>query len=165
MSLKLIPVLLAASSVISAAQLTFSLQDTAGKTHASVDLRQYKATVFIFVATDCPNSNTYAPEKAGPQGHLPLLFLRRQDRRPRSERLRQVLPAAHPGRRRQGLPRRDRALAGAHGRIPRTGAAARPGEDRPRRSSRRACSRSSICSRSSTRSTTPSAIPTPTWTS
>ncbi len=39
----------------------FSLEDTHGKTYTSADLRQYKATVFIFVATDCPNSNTYAP--------------------------------------------------------------------------------------------------------
>jgi thiol-disulfide isomerase/thioredoxin len=39
----------------------FSLQDTGGKTHTSSDLRLNKATVFIFVAIDCPNSNTYAP--------------------------------------------------------------------------------------------------------
>jgi thiol-disulfide isomerase/thioredoxin len=39
----------------------FSLQDTGGKTHTSGDLRLNKATVFIFVAMDCPNSNTYAP--------------------------------------------------------------------------------------------------------
>lgn len=44
-----------------ATQPGFSLPDVAGKTHTSADLRQYKATVFIFVATDCPNSNTYAP--------------------------------------------------------------------------------------------------------
>ena len=39
----------------------FSLHDTTGKTHDTADLREYKATVFFFVATDCPNSNTYAP--------------------------------------------------------------------------------------------------------
>lgn len=39
----------------------FSLEDTSGKTHTSADLRKNKATVFIFVAIDCPNSNTYAP--------------------------------------------------------------------------------------------------------
>jgi thiol-disulfide isomerase/thioredoxin len=39
----------------------FSLQDTSGRTHTSSDLRLNKATVFIFVAIDCPNSNTYAP--------------------------------------------------------------------------------------------------------
>jgi len=39
----------------------FSLEDATGKTYTSADLHQYKATVFIFVATDCPNSNTYAP--------------------------------------------------------------------------------------------------------
>jgi len=40
---------------------SFSLLDTGGKTHTSGDLRLNKATVFIFVAIDCPNSNTYAP--------------------------------------------------------------------------------------------------------
>jgi peroxiredoxin len=43
----------------------FSLQDTGGKTHTASDLRLNKATVFIFVAIDCPNSNTYAPILAG----------------------------------------------------------------------------------------------------
>ena len=44
-----------------ASQPDFSLQDTTGKTHTSGDLGENKATVLIFVATDCPNSNTYAP--------------------------------------------------------------------------------------------------------
>src|SRR5579871_3691018 len=44
-----------------ASQPDFSLADTSGKSHISADLRQFKATVFLFVATDCPNSNTYAP--------------------------------------------------------------------------------------------------------
>jgi len=39
----------------------FSLQDTDGKTHTALELNRFKATVFVFVATDCPNSNTYAP--------------------------------------------------------------------------------------------------------
>ncbi len=55
-----VPLALTAISVLGS-QSNFSLEDTAGKTHTSGDLRQYKATVFIFVATDCPNSNTYAP--------------------------------------------------------------------------------------------------------
>jgi len=55
-----LPLALAANFLL-ASQSGFSLQDTAGKTHTSGDLRQYKATVFIFVAIDCPNSNTYAP--------------------------------------------------------------------------------------------------------
>ena len=50
-----------AANFLLASQSNFSLQDTAGKTHTSGDLRQYKATVFVFVAIDCPNSNTYAP--------------------------------------------------------------------------------------------------------
>lgn len=53
--------LLLATNFLLASQSNFSLEDTAGKTHTSGDLRDYKATVFIFVATDCPNSNTYAP--------------------------------------------------------------------------------------------------------
>ena len=44
-----------------ASTANFSLQDTGGKTHTSGDLRLRKATVFVFVAIDCPNSNTYAP--------------------------------------------------------------------------------------------------------
>lgn len=39
----------------------FSLQDANGSTHTAAALSRYKATVFLFVATDCPNSNTYAP--------------------------------------------------------------------------------------------------------
>jgi thiol-disulfide isomerase/thioredoxin len=39
----------------------FSLKDDAGITHTAAELSRSKATVFIFVATDCPNSNTYAP--------------------------------------------------------------------------------------------------------
>jgi thiol-disulfide isomerase/thioredoxin len=50
-----------AANFLLASQPNFALQDTAGKTHTSGDLRQYKASVFIFVAIDCPNSNTYAP--------------------------------------------------------------------------------------------------------
>jgi peroxiredoxin len=52
---------LAAATLALASHPDFSLQDTAGKTHTGGELRQYKATVFIFVGTDCPNSNTYAP--------------------------------------------------------------------------------------------------------
>jgi len=41
--------------------LDFSLKDATGATHTAAELASAKATVFIFVATDCPNSNTYAP--------------------------------------------------------------------------------------------------------
>lgn len=41
--------------------LAFSLQDAKGGTHTAAEVGRGKATVFIFVATDCPNSNTYAP--------------------------------------------------------------------------------------------------------
>jgi len=39
----------------------FTLQDAAGNTYTESSLTAHKATVFLFVATDCPNSNTYAP--------------------------------------------------------------------------------------------------------
>jgi len=42
-------------------RLQFSVVDANGKTHTAADLEQYKATVLVFVATDCPNSNTYMP--------------------------------------------------------------------------------------------------------
>jgi thiol-disulfide isomerase/thioredoxin len=41
--------------------LDFSLPDAGGKTHAADELRHYKATVLLFVATECPNANIYAP--------------------------------------------------------------------------------------------------------
>lgn len=51
----------AAASLALAGLPEFSLRDTSGKTLTSADLRLHKATVFLFVATDCPNSNTYVP--------------------------------------------------------------------------------------------------------
>ena len=39
----------------------FSLPDANGKIYTGAELGRNKATVFIFVATECPNSNTYAP--------------------------------------------------------------------------------------------------------
>jgi thiol-disulfide isomerase/thioredoxin len=44
-----------------APHVDFSLRDANGKTYTAADLRRDKATVLLFVATDCPNSNTYAP--------------------------------------------------------------------------------------------------------
>ena len=45
----------------SAASPNFALQDPAGATHTQAELAHNKATVLVFVATDCPNSNIYAP--------------------------------------------------------------------------------------------------------
>jgi thiol-disulfide isomerase/thioredoxin len=45
----------------SGASFEFSLQDSTGATHTAAGLARERATVFVFVATDCPNSNTYAP--------------------------------------------------------------------------------------------------------
>jgi len=55
--LLLVGALVAASS----APLHFSLMDAQGKTHSSDELQNHQATVLVFVATDCPNANTYAP--------------------------------------------------------------------------------------------------------
>jgi peroxiredoxin len=51
------------STAVSAerAPLHFSLADVSGKTHTAEELQQHQATVLVFVATDCPNANTYAP--------------------------------------------------------------------------------------------------------
>jgi peroxiredoxin len=48
-------------ALAAAAPVTFSLSDAAGQPHTSSDLRHHQATVLLFVATECPNSNTYAP--------------------------------------------------------------------------------------------------------
>jgi hypothetical protein len=48
-------------ALAAAAPVTFSLSDAAGQTRASTELRHYQAAVLLFVATECPNSNTYAP--------------------------------------------------------------------------------------------------------
>jgi peroxiredoxin len=53
-----------ASLQAAAPHFDFSLSDATGKTYTAADLRQQKATVLLFVATDCPNSNTYAPAMA-----------------------------------------------------------------------------------------------------
>lgn len=47
-----------------AGSLAFNLHDADGGVHSNAELRQNKATVFVFLATDCPNSNSYAPELA-----------------------------------------------------------------------------------------------------
>lgn len=53
-----------AYSSAGAGEVTFSLSDASGAVHSTQDLRRAKATVLLFVATDCPNSNTYAPALA-----------------------------------------------------------------------------------------------------
>lgn len=39
----------------------YSLTDARGIVHTGAELERAKATVFVFVGTECPNSNTYAP--------------------------------------------------------------------------------------------------------
>jgi thiol-disulfide isomerase/thioredoxin len=46
------------------AQAVSNIHDAQGKVYSNSELKQHKATVFIFLATDCPNSNSYAPEMA-----------------------------------------------------------------------------------------------------
>ena len=53
--------LLLVAGFASAGSVAFSLKDALGTEHSSAEFSKAKATVFIFVATDCPNSNTYAP--------------------------------------------------------------------------------------------------------
>jgi thiol-disulfide isomerase/thioredoxin len=48
-------------SSVGAGSFAFSLKDANGTTHTAAELGREKATVLIFVATECPNSNTYAP--------------------------------------------------------------------------------------------------------
>jgi thiol-disulfide isomerase/thioredoxin len=48
-------------SGIWARSIEFALPDSSGITHTATELSRERATVLVFVATDCPNSNTYAP--------------------------------------------------------------------------------------------------------
>jgi len=49
------------TSIASGGGVGFSLKDAHGTERKSSELAGVKATVLMFVATDCPNSNTYAP--------------------------------------------------------------------------------------------------------
>ena len=53
--------LLLVAGFASAGSVGFSLKDALGTEHSSAEFSKAKATVLMFVATDCPNSNTYAP--------------------------------------------------------------------------------------------------------
>ena len=77
--------------------------------------------------------------QAGAEGHLAVLLPRREDRRARPQRLRQVHAAADHGRPGPGVPRRGAARARRHRRHARAGAAARrdQGRARQRRGRRR----------------------------
>ncbi|CAA9424096.1 MAG: Energy-dependent translational throttle protein EttA, partial [uncultured Phycisphaerae bacterium] len=69
-------------------------------------------------------------EEGRPEGDLPLVLLRRQDRRAGPQRLGQELAAAHPGRHRHEVRGRDQQGPGLHRRLSRAGAEARPERDR-----------------------------------
>src|SRR5579871_893265 len=51
----------AACALAAPGGIQFSLPDAQGVTHTAVEVQRHKATVLLFVATECPNSNTYAP--------------------------------------------------------------------------------------------------------
>ncbi len=95
--------------------------------------------------------------RPGAQGHLALVPARRQDRRPRLERRRQVDAAEDHGRRRDQLHRRGLPRPGGDGRLP----ASRSRSSIPTRTcaatSRRASPRSRRCSIATTPSTRASA--------
>src|SRR5947209_454870 len=40
----------------------FSLKDTTGKSHSAAEWRSAKSVALLFIATECPVSNGYAPE-------------------------------------------------------------------------------------------------------
>lgn len=46
------------------AQAVWVVRDSEEKVYSNSELKRHRATVFIFLATDCPNSNSYAPEMA-----------------------------------------------------------------------------------------------------
>ena len=98
--------------------------------------------------------------QAGPQGHLPRLLLRRQDRRHRPQRLGQVAPccASWPASTRSSMGE-VACSPGLHRRLPGAGAAARPGQDRARGRRGGRARRPWTCWPSSRRSTTSFAEP------
>ena len=73
-----------------------------------------------------------AAEAGNPEEHFPVVLPRREDRCARPQRRGQVDPAAHHGRRRQGVRRRSPSDAGHQCRLPAPGAAAGREQDRPR---------------------------------
>ena len=81
---------------------------------------------------DVPAEPDASSRQAGPQGHLAVVLPRRQDRRPRPQRLRQVDAAADHGRSGHRVPRRGPARARRHRRAARAGAAARRRQGRAR---------------------------------
>jgi peroxiredoxin len=50
------------STAAAVPQPSFSVRDANGDVFVSSKLVLHKATVFFFLATDCPNANSYAPE-------------------------------------------------------------------------------------------------------
>ena len=96
--------------------------------------------------------------------HLAVVLSRRQDRRARRQRRRQVEPAADHGRPRRRLQRRGPADAGFHRRLPRPGAAARSRPRTSRATSWTASPRSNRSSIATTRSWRCGPTPTPTTT-
>ena len=81
---------------------------------------------------DVPGRQVLRPGAAGAVEHLALVPPRREDRRARPERRRQVDAAAHHGRARGAVLGRRGARPEGDGRLPAAGAGARPDEGRAR---------------------------------
>ena len=81
---------------------------------------------------DVPGRQVLRLRPAGAREHLPVVPARRQDRRARAERGRQVDAAADHGRPRGAVVGDRRAAPGRDRRLPPAGARARPGQGRPR---------------------------------
>ena len=81
---------------------------------------------------DVPGRQVLRPRPPGAGEHLPVVLSRREDRRARPERRRQVDAAADHGRQGGAVLRRRRARAERERRLPRAGAVARSREGRAR---------------------------------
>jgi thiol-disulfide isomerase/thioredoxin len=49
-------------TVAARTQTVVTVPEASGRPYVSSEMKRHKATVFVFLATDCPNSNSYAPE-------------------------------------------------------------------------------------------------------
>ena len=55
-------IIISALNLSAISPLEFSLTDVNGRLHTQAEIKNAKAAVFFFIATECPISNRYAPE-------------------------------------------------------------------------------------------------------
>lgn len=60
-SCSLAALVLGSFAIAASKTLSYALADANGKTHSAEEMQHFKATVLLFVATECPNANIYAP--------------------------------------------------------------------------------------------------------